>query len=297
MNILLLGKDGQVGQALQRSLSPLANVIALGRSEADLSQPKKLADVLASLPAEVIVNAAAYTAVDRAESEWSSARLVNGDSVAVLAQHAAKVGAVLVHYSTDYVFDGSGTRPWTEDDVPAPINAYGRSKREGEIAVSTAGGRHLIFRTSWLHSAGGHNFPKTILELAQLRPAIRIVTDQIGAPTRADLVAEVTAAAVSAISANRVPPSGLYHLSASGETNWFEYAQLVVEEAEKLGIRLLCDRENVSAITSMDYVTPAPRPLNSRLDTTKLVRQFGLTMPHWRDGVIRTVHEIVSKWR
>jgi dTDP-4-dehydrorhamnose reductase len=295
MKILLLGKDGQVGWALRRALAPLGSVTALGRAEADLSRPDILAAVLDAHDADAIVNAAAYTAVDRAESEPALARAVNADSVAVLAAHAAARGRWLVHYSTDYVFDGSGTRPWREDDPPAPLGVYGASKREGEAAIAAAGTRHLIFRTSWVHGAHGANFVRTMLRLARERDSLSVVADQIGAPTRADLIADITAHALRQALAQGDAASGLYHLAAAGETSWHDYASLVVAEALALGTPLAAAPGRVHPIATADYPTAARRPLNSRLDTGRLVRQFGLVMPPWQDGVRRTVRDILKQ--
>lgn len=294
MKLLLLGKDGQVGRELQRALAPLGEVTALGRAEADLSRPEALRAVLEGHPADVLVNAAAYTAVDRAESEAELARAVNADSVAVLAEFAAARGSWLVHYSTDYVFDGASERPYREDDATAPLGVYGLTKRDGELAIARSGARHLIFRTCWVHGVHGANFARTMLRLARERDTLRVVADQVGAPTSAGLIADVTASALPwAMEDDRA--SGLYHLAAAGETSWHGYARLVVEEALALGVSLAATAERVVPIATADYPTAARRPANSRLDTAKLSRQFGLVMPDWREGVRRTVGELVRQ--
>lgn len=295
MRILVLGKDGQVGWALQRALAPLGTLISAGRAELDLAQPRVFAAALEAYDVDVIVNAAAYTAVDKAEVEPALARAVNSESVAVLAAHAAARGLWLVHYSTDYVFDGSGSRPWHEEDVPAPLSVYGATKRDGELAIVRSGARHLIFRTSWVHGGHGANFARTMLRLARERDSLRVVADQVGAPTGADLIADVTAHALRQAKGGGDAASGLYHLAAAGETTWRDYAGLIIAEALALDAPLRTALERVQPITTADYPTPAQRPLNSRLDTTKLVHQFGVVMPDWKDGVRRTVREIVRQ--
>lgn len=296
MKILLLGRNGQVGWALQRALAPLGAVTALGRAEIDLGRPETLSAVLDAHGADVIVNAAAYTNVDKAESEPALARAVNAESVSVLAAHAAARGSWLVHYSTDYVFDGTAGRPYRESDVAAPLNAYGAGKRDGEVAVRDSGARYLIFRTSWVHGAHGANFARTILRLGLERDTLRVVADQIGAPTGADLVAEVTARSLRQALGNDAA-AGLYHLAAAGETSWHGYARLVIAEGLACGLPLAVTPERVAPIATADYPTPARRPAHSRLDTTKLVRQFGLRLPDWKEGVRRTVHEIARQMR
>lgn len=294
MKILLLGKNGQVGWELQRSLAPLGELFALGRGQAgglngDLSQTQALAASIRRLQPQVIVNAAAYTAVDLAESEPEQALAINRDAVGVLAREARLCKALLVHYSTDYVFDGSGERPWREDDAPAPLNVYGRSKWQGEQAIAQAGCQHLIFRTSWVYAARGGNFAKTILRLAAERDTLSVVSDQWGAPTGAELLADVTAHAIVQTRAD-AGKMGLYHVTASGQTHWCAYARYVIEYVRSQGRRPL-EVGAVRAVATADWPTPAPRPLNSRLDTQKFQKTFGLHLPDWRRGVDRMLDE------
>lgn len=298
MKILLLGKNGQVGWELQRSLAPLGQVIALGSSDTEapacgnLTLPDQLRSTLQSLRPDVIVNAAAYTAVDKAQSEPALAHQVNAHGPAVLAQEAAKLGAWLVHYSTDYVFNGSGTQPWQEDDDTDPLNVYGHSKLAGEQALRDAGCKHLLFRTSWVYAARGSNFAKTMLRLASERDSLSVINDQFGAPTGAELIADVTAHAL--ITARHNPQtSGTYHLAAHGQTTWFDYANYVLACAQQLGLTLKAAPENVHAVASSAFPTPARRPANSRLNTQKLQATFGLHLPPWQVGVQRMLAEIL----
>ncbi|QOE06507.1 dTDP-4-dehydrorhamnose reductase [Pseudomonas asiatica] len=298
MKILLLGKDGQVGWELQRSLAPLGQVLALNsRSQAhcgDLANLEGLAETVRAYAPDVIVNAAAYTAVDKAESEREQAFRVNAEAVGVLARAAADCGALLVHYSTDYVFPGQGTQAWREDDAVGPLNAYGESKLAGEQAVQAAGCQHLIFRTCWVYAARGNNFAKTMLRLAAERDSLGVIDDQHGAPTGAELIADITA---HAITATRRDPAlaGLYHLAAAGETTWCGYARYVLEQAAALGVPLKAHAEQVNSLTTDAYPTPAKRPANSRLDTHKLQQAFALNLPDWRLGVARMLTEIHEK--
>jgi dTDP-4-dehydrorhamnose reductase len=294
--ILLLGKNGQLGWELQRSLSVLGEVVALDRHgfhgwSGDLSQPSALAQTVQQIQPQVIVNAAAYTAVDRAESEPDLAHAINTQAPKILAQEAQKLAAWLVHFSTDYVFDGSGQQPWTETDACAPLSVYGQTKWQGEQAVAASGCRHLMFRTSWVYGARGGNFAKTMLKLAQERDALRVIDDQIGAPTGADLLADVTAHALGRALEPGSESSGTYHLAAAGETSWHGYAQFVLTQAKALGVSLKVQPEDVQAIPTRAYPTPARRPLNSRLDTRKIQDTFGLTLPHWTLGVARMLEE------
>ena len=302
MKILLLGKNGQVGWELQRSLAPLGEVIALDRHSADLcgdlgNLPGLVATVQAVRP-DVIVNAAAHTAVDQAESEPALARSLNALAPGVLAQEAARLGAWLVHYSTDYVFDGSGSRPWAEADAPAPLSVYGQSKLEGEQLIQAACRQHLILRTSWVYAARGGNFAKTMLRLARERESLSVIDDQFGAPTGAELLADVTAHAIRHL-LQHPGDAGLYHLSASGETSWCGYANYVLAQAEyaQAAIKEIANRRPplktrvATPIPSSAYPTPARRPLNSRLDTRKLQTTFGLTLPPWQQGVARMLAE------
>ena len=294
MKILLFGKGGQVGWELQRSLAPLGQLIALDFDSAglcgDFSNPAGLAETIRQLAPDVIVNAAAHTAVDKAESEPALARTINALAPGVLADEAQKLGAWLVHYSTDYVFNGSGDRPWLESDATAPLSVYGQTKLEGEQAVAR-GAKHLIFRTSWVYAARGANFAKTMLRLARERDQLKVISDQIGAPTGAELLADVTAHALRAVQ-TRPELAGLYHLAAGGETSWHGYAQFVVEHARRAGLPIRVNPEAIIAIPTRDYPTPAQRPLNSRLDTGKLQAAFGLSLPAWQSGVERMLAEV-----
>lgn len=296
MNILLLGKGGQVGWELQRSLAVLGSVTALDHDSTELcgnfTDLQGLAKTVQAVRPDVIVNAAAHTAVDKAESEPELARLINAAAPAVLADEAAKLGALLVHYSTDYVFDGSGTRPWNEGDVPAPLSVYGRTKLEGEQRIQASGARHLIFRTSWVYAARGGNFAKTMLRLAQERERLTVIDDQFGAPTGAELLADVTAHAICHVQAH--PEAlGLYHLVAGGETSWNGYARYVIDVARKSPIAQKIVATEVAPVPTSAFPTPATRPHNSRLDTSKLQATFGLRLPAWESGVARMLTEIL----
>ncbi len=294
MKILLFGKGGQVGWELQRSLAPLGEIVALDFDSkdhcGDFSNLTGLADTVRNVKPDVIVNAAAHTAVDKAESEAELARTLNALAPGVLAQEAARAGAWLVHYSTDYVFDGSGSRPWTETDTPAPLNVYGQTKLEGEQLIQAACPQHLILRTSWVYAARGGNFAKTMLRLAQERERLTVIDDQFGAPTGAELLADVTAHAIRQLR-QRPEDAGLYHLVASGETNWHAYAKYVLAQARLLQPALLIKASEVVPVPSTAFPTPARRPHNSRLDTRKLQATFGLSLPHWQPGVARMLAE------
>lgn len=298
MKILLLGKNGQVGWELQRSLAPLGELIALGSDSqdwcGDLRDAAGLAATVRAVAPDVIVNAAAYTAVDKAESEEPACRAVNAGGPAVLAQEAARLGALLVHYSTDYVFDGSGETPWLEDAVTGPLNVYGQTKLEGEQAIAASGCRHLVFRTSWVYAARGGNFAKTMLRLAGERERLSVVNDQLGAPTAAELIADVTAHAVRA-TLRRPELGGIYHLAAAGSTSWHGYAQFVIEQARHAGMAIKVAPEAIIAVGSETFPTPAARPRNSRLATHKLQAAFDLVLPHWQTGVERMLTEFLEK--
>lgn len=299
MHILLLGARGQVGWQLQRSLGVLGAVTALDRRSAphcgDLSRPEDLARSVQQLRPDVIVNAAAWTAVDKAESEADAAHAINASACAVLAREAQALGAWLVHYSTDYVFPGTGERPWAETDATAPVNVYGRTKLAGEQAVAAACERHLIFRTSWVFDSWGQNFLKTILRAASQRESLNVVCDQWGAPTRAALIADVTAQVLGQIARQGMKgPTGLYHLAASGFTHWHAYAQLLVQQAQACGLPVKATPERIAPVPSSAYPTPAARPANSRLDTRRLRETFGLTLPPWQDGVRAVVTELAA---
>lgn len=297
MRIVLFGAGGQVGWELQRALAPLGEVLMPSRSHpqwpADLADPASLRRTLRELRPQAIVNAAAYTAVDRAETEPALAQAVNADAPGVMAAEAAESGALLVHYSSDYVFDGHGSTPFREDDAPAPLSVYGRSKLDGERAVRASGSRHLVLRTSWVCSARGGNFIRTILRLAAERDSLRVVDDQIGAPTGAELLADVTAHALRAVQ-EQPALCGTYHVAASGETSWHAYACRIVESAAARGRPLRTRRERIEPVSSRDYASAATRPLNSRLDTTRLQRSFGLGLPPWEHGVDRILAELLD---
>ncbi len=299
MKILLLGKNGQIGWELQRSLAPLGELVALDRHSTaadvgtgDLTDPDGLRETVRRLRPDVIVNAAAHTAVDRAESEPELARTVNTRAPGALAEAARETGALLVHYSTDYVFDGSGDAPWREDAATAPLSVYGTTKRDGEDLIRASGARHLILRTSWVYAARGGNFARTMLRLAQERERLTVIDDQWGAPTGAELIADVTAHAVWQVL--REPGrAGTYHLSAAGETSWHGYARFVLDTARALKPELAFRTQEVAPVPSSAFPTAARRPLNSRLDTTRLRDRFGLALPHWQSGVRRMLAEIL----
>ena len=292
MNILLFGSNGQVGWELQRSLAPLGEVIALERCEANLAEPESLRALIRKISPQAIVNAAAYTAVDKAESEPELARCINVTAPAVIAEEAAAIDAWFVHYSTDYVFDGhKKDSGYTETDAANPLSVYGQTKLEGELAVQAAYTNTLIFRTSWVYAARGNNFAKTMLRLAKERDQLAVVADQWGSPTSAELIADVTA---HCLHQAMVKPSlkGLYHLTAGGETNWHDYACYVLEQAMTLGHRLKIKPSGVAALATADYPLPARRPANSRLDTTQLQTAFGLYLPDWKVHLNRMLKEI-----
>ena len=297
MKILLLGKNGQLGWELQRSLAPLGELLSLSSESSklcgELSNLEGIAATVRQFKPDVIVNAAAYTAVDKAESEPDLAHRVNAEAVAVLAQEAKALGCLFVHFSTDYVFPGFGEQAWCENDAVAPLNTYGATKLAGECAIQQSGCLHLIFRTSWVYAARGQNFAKTILRLAQERDALSVIADQVGAPTGAELLADVTAHAIRAVLQDNAL-SGLYHLAAKGETNWYEYAQFVLAIAEKNGCELKVKPADVTAISSCDYKTDAKRPENSRLNTDKLQQAFAIHLPHWKVGVERMLDEVLA---
>ncbi|WP_166260744.1 dTDP-4-dehydrorhamnose reductase [Marinobacter salicampi] len=295
MKLVLLGADGQLGWDLRRALAPLGQLLALSRTMegGDLSCMTDMARTIRQFYPDVIVNAAAYTAVDLAESQPEVAHAINGRAPGELAEIACGLGAWLVHYSTDYVFDGSGNTPWRETDAPRPLNVYGESKLEGEQAIRESGCRHLIFRTSWVFGRRGNNFIRTILRLADERDFMRIVDDQIGAPTGAALLADASAHAIRT-AAHRPGVNGLYNLAASGETSWYDYARFIIDIAEKQGIRLKLSARGISPVTTAEYPTPAIRPLNSRLDTHRFTETFDLRLPPWESGVASTVTELLD---
>lgn len=292
MNILLLGKNGQLGWELQRALAPLGRLTALDSTTGDLTQQSALRTTVRQLRPDVIVNAAAWTAVDKAESEREAAWAVNADAVAVLAEEAAALNAWLVHYSTDYVFSGAGSRPWQESDATAPLNYYGASKLAGEQAIGRLCSRYLIFRTSWVFASRGNNFARTMLRLAKERSALTVINDQMGAPTAAELIADCSAHALRIASASPAL-AGVYHLVASGETSWYDYARYIFSYARQRGVELRVDQ--LESVASSSWPTPAQRPLNSRLDTQKFQHAFGLSLPDWQQGVERMIDEMLAQ--
>ena len=296
MKILLLGKNGQLGWELQRALAPLGEVFAPGRDQGgDLADIGSLTEMAFESGAHVIVNAAAYPAVDKAEdpAEQDLCMDVNAGAPAALAMVARETGALLVHYSSDYVFDGSGDAPRDEEASPGAESVYGESKAAGDFSIETSGCAHLILRTSWVYGARGGNFAKTMLRLAQERDEIKVVADQVGAPTGAELLADVSAHMIRHTLVNPAL-SGLYNVVAAGETSWHGYAQHVIEAARARGLPIRVKAENLRAIPTADYPTPAVRPLNSRLSTDKVRRHFGLTLPHWTQGVDRMLDEVLK---
>ena len=280
MKILLTGCAGQLGRELKRSLASLGEVVACDRRQIDLADPDAVRDAVRAIAPDAIVNAAAYTAVDKAEAEPATAGAINTVAPGILADEAKRLGALLVHYSTDYVFDGAKPTPYIEDDVTAPLSAYGRSKRDGDLAIAASGARYLILRTSWVYGLHGANFMKAMLRLAREHDELRVVDDQIGAPTWTRHLADATAM----ILARDETPQGVYHLAAAGETSWHGYAEAIVAEARVAG--LLEKLPGVRRITSADYPLPALRPTNSRLDCSRFHRDFGLALPDWRTGLI-----------
>ena len=303
MKILLFGANGQVGWELQRSLSPLGEVVALNRHSTelcgDLADLKGISDTVRRVTPDVIVNAGAYTAVDKAESDPETAQIVNAAAPGVLAQAASAVGAWLVHYSTDYVFDGSGSKPWVETDPTGPLNVYGKTKLDGEQRIASRCAKHLIFRTSWVYAARGGNFAKTMLRLAQERETINVINDQFGAPTGADLLADVTAHVISKVMAQAhglSSSAGIYHLAASGETTWFDYAKYIVDQSLRAQAAPEIIVKTISPVATSAFPTAAQRPHNSRLNTAKLQHTFGLQLAPWQQGVTRMLAESQTKF-
>ena len=303
MRILLLGKGGQVGWELQRSLSVLGEVLALDFDTTELdgvpvcgdfSQPERVAQTVRTLKPDVIVNAAAHTAVDKAQSEPDVARLLNATTPGLIALEAKKLGAWLMHFSTDYVFDGSGTTPWLETDAPAPLNVYGQTKLEGEQAITQSGCQHIMLRTSWVYGARGGNFAKTMLKLAQEREELKVINDQVGAPTGADVLADVTAQIIAHTRMASGDVSGIYHCVAAGQTTWFDYANHVLGFARSINPAMHI-KAQVLPVPTSEFPTPAQRPHNSRLNTDKLQHTYGLTLPHWQTGVSRMLTEFLEQ--
>jgi len=302
MKILLTGKNGQVGFELQRALAPLGEIVAVDQAECDLSDAEAIRRLVSSTRPDIIVNPAAHTAVDKAESEPALAQAINGVAPGVFGVEAANIGALVVHYSTDYVFDGSQSGWYSEDDAPNPQSVYGQTKLAGEQALVASGARHLIFRTSWVFGAHGANFAKTMLRLAAERPGLKVVADQFGAPTSAALIADVTAQVLGQYlqacrqASAEFPesfPYGLYHLVAGGRTHWQEYAQAVIAAAQAAGKPLRMGQADVQAITTAEYPLPAPRPANSCLDTARLRNTFGLCLPDWRQGLDHVMTQLL----
>lgn len=294
MRILLTGKNGQVGFELQRALAPLGKVFAFDRSQCNLEDETSVRSAVRRIKPDVIVNPAAYTAVDKAETDEARARAINADALGFLGQEAAEIDALVVHYSTDYVFDGTASKFYEETDPTGPQGVYGRTKLQGEDALGRSGARHLIFRTSWVVGAHGTNFAKSMLRLAGELDVLNVVADQIGAPTSAGLISDVTAHAIRQAQQERQSvESGIYHLVAGGETNWHEYACYVIEQARRVGKSIRVAPDAVKAITAAEYPTPAKRPSNSRLNTTKLRNSFGLTLPQWQTGVDHILQQIL----
>ncbi|WP_180055713.1 dTDP-4-dehydrorhamnose reductase [Acinetobacter sp. YH12142] len=301
MKILLLGKNGQVGWELQRALQPLGEVIALDRSIngdglcGDIANFPAIEHVLKQIQPDIVVNATAYTAVDKAESEQDQADLINHKAVAHLAQLCQKQNVLLVHYSTDYVFEGVGITPWVEDAPKQPVNYYGQTKYEGEIALEKSQVRFINFRTCWVYGTHGHNFIKTMLKLAESKTELSIIQDQVGVPTGAALIADVTAQALRYYTLQNFDQQkklhGHYHLAPAGETTWYDYANYIFEQARQSGATLAI--QTVNPIATSAYPTPASRPLNSRLDTQKLQQTFKLHLPVWQQGVAQVINEIL----
>ncbi len=295
MKILLFGGNGQLGWELRRSLAPLGELIAPARQDAggNLADLDGIAGLIRRVTPDIIVNAAAYTAVDKAETETELAHTINAAAPGVMAAEARRLGAWLVHYSTDYVFNGGGTAPWRETNPTGPLSVYGRSKLDGERNVA-AWQKHLILRTSWVYAARGQNFAKTMLRLAQERDTLKVIADQIGAPTGAELLADVSAHALRVLQAGPAL-AGIYHVAAGGETSWHGYACHVIEFARRHGVAIKVKTEDIRPIPATEYPLPAARPYNSRLDTQKFRNAFGLALPDWRQGVERMLGEILSK--
>lgn len=308
MKILLFGANGQVGWELRRSLAPLGQVNAFDRQEADFVNPDRLREIIQEYSPDVIVNAAAYTAVDKAEENPDMAYQVNAEAVAILGDEARRLNAWLIHYSTDYVFDGTKNGPYLESDQPNPLSVYGKTKLQGEVAICESGCKYLIFRTSWVYSAHGSNFAKTIFRLANERDALNIVADQVGAPTSAELIADITALALYRLIcvANTVQPTeagpffpeqaiGIYHLTPMGETSWYGFAKCLLSEAQERGMDLRIGPVDIHPITTAEYPVPAVRPANSRLNSNKLTEVFGVTLPHWQTSIGRLVTALIQQ--
>ena len=297
MKILLFGKNGQVGWELNRSLQPLGEVIALGREDADFSEPESLRQIVQDVSPDVIVNAVAYTAVDKAEEEEELAIKINGVAPSVLAEETLTLNALLVHYSTDYIFDGTKTSPYVETDKPNPVNAYGRTKLAGELAIQSSGCDHLIFRTSWVYASRGYNFLLTMLKLTQEREVLSIVNDQIGSPTSARLIADTSVLCVQQAIKEKlvgVFSSDLYHMTTSGHTSWHGFTKEIVNLASS-SLNLPLTVKELKAIPTSNYPTPAKRPMNSRLTLTKLESNFTVELPDWKNTLSLCIENLIEK--
>jgi dTDP-4-dehydrorhamnose reductase len=295
MKLLLTGAEGQIGWELTRSLLPLGEVVALGRKDFDLARPERLPNLVRSIAPDVIVNAAAYTAVDKAEQEEELATLINGTAVGVIAETARSAGALLVHFSTDYVFDGRSDAPYTENDATHPINAYGRSKLLGELEVTHSGCLYIILRSSWIYSSRGHNFVRTILSAAREHKQLQVVTDQVGVPTWARNIADVTVLIIRQTLQERQNgqfSSGIFNLTAGGATSWYGFAETIFKTAQRMG--LLSELPPIHPVASQHYQAAAQRPKNSRLAGDRLYQRFGIRLPDWREGLTLCLEEIAS---
>jgi dTDP-4-dehydrorhamnose reductase len=294
LKILLTGKNGQVGFELRRALAPLGEIVAVDHEDCNLADPEAVRALVRRVAPDVIVNPAAYTAVDKAESDQASAFAVNAQAPGILGDEAARLGALVVHYSTDYVFDGAKHGAYTEDDRPDPQSVYGSTKLAGERALAETCSRHLILRTSWVVGAHGGNFAKTMLRLAAERDRLTVVADQFGAPTAATLLADLTAHLVRQYQVEGAAafPYGTYHVAAGGETSWYEYARFVIAQALEAGKALKFGPDGIQPLTTAQYPTPARRPANSRLDTSRFRATFGLRLPHWQEGVRHVLEQI-----
>lgn len=296
MRILLLGSNGQLGKELSRSLSSVGKLKACTRLEVDLIYSGSITDAIDVFKPDIIVNAAAYTAVDKAESERDLAFKINAEAVGVLAKEAALRDIWLIHYSTDYVFDGTKTEPYLETDEPNPINTYGESKLAGEQAITASGCKHFIFRTTWVIGRDGKNFAKTILRLAKERDTLSVINDQFGVPTSPALITKITADAIKALKTDKAWPVGIYHLVPQGETNWFDVAQTLLQLASRAKVSLKSDADSLKAITTTDYPTPASRPANSRLNTDRLEQQIIFKLPNWKEDFSMVAINIIKEF-
>jgi dTDP-4-dehydrorhamnose reductase len=295
MKILLTGKDGQLGFELQRALRPLGEIIAVNRQQCDLAKPDSIRSIIQSVKPDLIINSAAYTSVDLAETEISLAKAINADAPGIIGEEASKLGASVIHYSTDYVFDGTKLDPYIETDLTNPHSIYGKTKRDGESALLASCPKTLIFRSSWIVGMHGRNFAKTILRLAEEKETLNVISDQFGSPTSAILISDVTAKIVGETKISNLEniPYGLYHLVASGETTWYEYARFVVGKAIESGKNIKLLPDNIKPISSLDYPQPAKRPRNSRMDTQHFQKTFMLELPDWKLGVNKILQGIL----